>query len=161
MSWWERALTQQLQLVTNWNVFPLENAYSSKSKSFTENGWFWKKKLLYDGGNLPAYLPGSTPPQPPGTQPLPSSAAPSLLQWGLPWTSRFSISLQLARTSNGEPGLRSGISTAAGSGILSTGDSAPPMTQDARSQTPLEKSLRQPPNRTKIKSVWIYLSHAT
>lgn len=41
---------------------------------------------------------------------------------------------------------------------LSTGDSAPPIPQDARSQTPPEKNLRQPQNQTKIKSVWIYLS---
>lgn len=35
-----RALTEQLQLVTNWNIFPLENAYSSKPKRYTKMGDF-------------------------------------------------------------------------------------------------------------------------
>lgn len=61
-------------------------------------------------------VPGSTPPQPHQAAPALLSC-PSLLQEGLPWTFRFSGSLQMARTNNRESRMRSGSSTAAGSSI--------------------------------------------
>lgn len=59
-----KALTQLLQSVADWNAFPLENAYSSKPKSFTEIGWFRRTcckvqvicQLTSLAGHLPSHL---------------------------------------------------------------------------------------------------------
>lgn len=165
-----RALTQRLQLVTNWNVFPLENAYSSKSKSFTEIGWFWrscsKMQAIWQLTCLAARFP-SRPTGSPCPPELPHHCRGEGCP-GLPG-SQFLCSLPGQAMGNlgwgqAAPQLRAAVSTACQhpttGACPSTGDSAHPITQDARSQTPLKNNLRQPQNQTKIKSIWIYLSRA-
>jgi len=105
-----RALTQQLQFVTNWNVFPLENVCSSKAKSFTEICWLWSsccKMQAICQLTCPAARPPATQQAAPARPSCPITAAVRL-----PWTSRASIFLQLARTSSGAPGIGSGSSMA-------------------------------------------------
>lgn len=146
-----KALTRQLQLVTNWNVFPLQNAYSSKSRSFTRIGWFWRSCC-----KMQAILPLPS-------RPLTAAARAAL---------RFQLPAFLAACQEKQRGTRGEVRQLHGCGVRyplpvsippwqpasAPGNSAPPIPQDARSQTPPKKNLRQPQNQTKIKSVWIYLS---
>lgn len=80
-----------------------------KPKCFTKLGWFCRSccsmKAIF-----PCTCLVTQPPSHPGDH-------PSTATGDLPWASRLSTSLQFARTSNGGLRMRSGSSTAVGSGI--------------------------------------------
>lgn len=148
-----KALTQLLQSVADWNAFPLENAYSSKPKSFTEIGWFrrtcCKVQVICQLTSLAGRLPS-----------LPSRAAPDFQTLEL----FAACQAQHWETTNevGQPhgsGLQYPHSLSAHyhRGCLGSGDYIPStLGQLARSPSTIEKA----PKLNKIRSVQMYSSCA-